>query len=168
METICVKGMAVKTYGNVPVAGEKAPQFKLVDKDLNEISEKSFAGKRIVLNVFPSLDTPVCAASVRRFNKEASMFKNTAVVCVSMDLPFAISRFCTAEGIDGVVAASAFRSPDFGKDYGLTMVDGPLAGLLARAVFIIDENGNIIYSDLVEEITHEPDYDGAIYVLKND
>ena len=96
------------------------------------------------------------------------MFKNTAVVCVSMDLPFAISRFCTAEGIDGVVAASAFRSPDFGKDYGLTMVDGPLAGLLARAVFIIDENGNIIYSDLVEEITHEPDYDGAIYVLKND
>ncbi len=168
MGTIFFKGTPVKTYGNVPVAGEKAPEFKLVGKDLNEISEKDFAGKRIVLNVFPSLDTAVCAASVRRFNQEAAKFKNTVVLCVSMDLPFAMSRFCTAEGIDGVTVASAFRSPEFGKDYGLTMVDGPLAGLLARAVIIIDENRNVIYYDLVSEITDEPNYDGAIYVLVND
>lgn len=168
METIYFKGTAVKTCGNVPVAGEKAPAFKLVGKDLNELTEKSFKGKRIVLNVFPSLDTAVCAASVRRFNQEAAKLDNTVVVCVSMDLPFAMSRFCTAEGIDGVVTASAFRSPEFGKDYGLTMVDGPLAGLLARAVLVIDEKGEVIYSDLVEEITNEPDYDGAVYVLKKD
>lgn len=168
METIFFNGTAVKTYGNVPVAGEKAPDFKLVNKELKELSFKDFEGKRIVLNVFPSLDTAVCAASVRRFNQEAAKFKNTVVLCVSMDLPFAMSRFCTAEGIEGVVPASAFRSPDFGKEYGLTMVDGPLAGLLARAVIIIDENRNVIYSDLVDEITHEPDYDGAFYVLTND
>ncbi|MDE6703755.1 MAG: thiol peroxidase [Muribaculaceae bacterium] len=168
METIFFNGTAVKTYGNVPVAGEKAPDFKLVNKELKELSFKDFEGKRIVLNVFPSLDTAVCAASVRRFNQEAAKFKNTVVLCVSMDLPFAMTRFCTAEGIDGVVPASAFRSPDFGKEYGLTMVDGPLAGLLARAVIIIDENRNVIYSDLVDEITHEPDYDGAFYVLTND
>ena len=168
METIFFNGTAVKTYGNVPVAGEKAPDFKLVNKELKELSFKDFEGKRIVLNVFPSLDTAVCAASVRRFNQEAAKFKNTVVLCVSMDLPFAMSRFCTAEGFEGVVPASAFRSPDFGKEYGLTMVDGPLAGLLARAVIIIDENRNVIYSDLVDEITHEPDYDGAFYVLTND
>lgn len=168
METIFFNGTAVKTYGTVPVAGEKAPDFKLVDKNLKELSFKDFEGKRIVLNVFPSLDTAVCAASVRRFNQEAAKFKNTVVLCVSMDLPFAMTRFCTAEGIDGVTPASAFRSPEFGKEYGLTMVDGPLAGLLARAVIIIDENRNVIYSDLVEEITHEPNYDGAFYVLTND
>lgn len=168
METIFFNGTAVKTYGTVPVAGEKAPEFKLTGKDLNEITEKDFEGKKIVLNVFPSLDTAVCAASVRRFNQEAAKFKDTVVVCVSMDLPFAMSRFCTAEGIEGVVTASAFRSPDFGKQYGLTMVDGPLAGLLARAVIILDEKRNVIYSDLVSEITNEPDYNGAIYVLTNE
>ena len=168
METIFFNGTQVKTYGTVPVAGEKAPDFKLVSKDLKELSFKDFEGKRIVLNVFPSLDTAVCAASVRRFNQEAAKFKNTVVLCVSMDLPFAMSRFCTTEGLENVVPASAFRSPEFGKEYGLTMVDGPIAGLLARAVLIIDENRNVIYSDLVEEITHEPNYDGAIYVLTND
>lgn len=168
METIFFKGSAVNTYGMVPTAGEKAPAFRLTGKDLNEIRLDDFKGKRVVLNVFPSLDTAVCAASVRRFNQEASKFKNTVVICVSMDLPFAMSRFCTAEGIDSVLTASAFRSPDFGKDYGLTMTDGTLAGLLARAVLIIDENQNVIYSDLVSEITNEPDYDGAFYVLTND
>ncbi len=168
METIFFNGTAVKTYGTVPVAGEKAPEFKLTDKNLKEITEKDFEGKKIVLNVFPSLDTAVCAASVRRFNQEAAKFKDTVVLCVSMDLPFAMTRFCTAEGIDGVIPASAFRSPDFGKQYGLTMVDGPLAGLLARAVLILDEKRNVIYSDLVSEITNEPDYDGAIYVLTKD
>lgn len=167
MEAIFFQGSPVKTYGTVPVAGQKAPEFKLVDKNLQDISLNDFKGKKVVLNVFPSLDTPVCAASVRYFNKEAVKFKDTVVLCVSMDLPFAMSRFCSAEGIDDVTAASAFRSPEFGKNYGLTMVDGPIAGLLARAVIIIDETGTVIYSDLVNEITNEPDYDGAIYVLEN-
>lgn len=168
METVYFNGTPCKTYGNVPVAGDKAPDFKLVSKDLKEIKMSDFDGKRIVLNVFPSLDTPVCAASVRNFNKMAAEFDNTVVICVSMDLPFAMSRFCTIEGIDGVQAASAFRSPEFGKEYGLQLVDGPLAGLLARAVIIIDENRNVVYSDLVNEITNEPDYEGARYVLRRD
>ena len=116
--------------------------------------------------MFPSLDTPVCAASVRRFNVEASNLDNTAVICVSMDLPFAMSRFCTAEGIENVTAASAFRSPEFAQQYGLQLIDGPLAGLLARAVIVMDENHKVIFSDLVEEITNEPDYEGAISVLQ--
>ena len=120
----------------------------------------------MVLNVFPSLDTPVCATSVRKFNQMAAAMDNTAVVCVSMDLPFAGKRFCTTEGIDNVEVASAFRSPTFAQQYGLQIVDGPLAGLLARAVIVIDENQKVIFSDLVEEITNEPDYEGALSVLK--
>ena len=116
--------------------------------------------------MFPSLDTPVCAASVRKFNQEAAGLENTAVVCISMDLPFAMGRFCSAEGIENVTVASAFRSPVFSQEYGLQIVDGPLAGLLARAVIVLDENHKVIYSDLVEEITNEPDYKGAISVLK--
>lgn len=166
METVFFKGTPCHTYGNIPATGTDAPCFRLVTKDLTDISCNDFAGKRIILNVFPSLDTPVCAASVRRFNVEASKLDNTAVVCVSMDLPFAMSRFCTAEGIDNVVVASAFRSPVFAQQYGLQLVDGPLAGLLTRAVIVIDENGKVIYSDLVGEITEEPDYKGAIDVLK--
>ncbi|MDE6526122.1 MAG: thiol peroxidase [Muribaculaceae bacterium] len=166
METVFFKGSPCHTYGNIPAVGIKAPDFKLVTKDLAEITCDDFKGKRVVLNVFPSLDTPVCAASVRRFNVEASKLDNTAVVCVSMDLPFAMSRFCSAEGIDNVTAASAFRSPTFAQQYGLQLVDGPLAGLLARAVIVMDENHQIIYSDLVGEITDEPDYEGAISVLK--
>lgn len=168
METVFFKGTPCQTYGTVPVAGDKAPDFRLTDKDLKEITMSDFAGKRIVLNIFPSLDTPVCASSVRNFNKIASEFADTAVICVSKDLPFAMSRFCTLEGLDGVTAASAFRSPEFCRDYGIELVDGPLAGLLARAVLIIDENHNIIYSDLVSEITDEPDYEGARYVLRHD
>ena len=167
METIYFKGTPCHTYGFVPVAGAKAPVFNLVTKDLKEISNKDYKGKRIVLNVFPSLDTPVCAASVRRFNQEAAKLPDVKVICVSMDLPFAEQRFCSANGIENVEAASAFRSPTFGEEYGLQMVDGPLAGLLARAVIVIDENGEIIYRDLVNEITDEPYYEGAIEVLKN-
>lgn len=166
METIYFKGTPCHTYGNVPAAGTKAPCFTLVNKDLKEISCKDYKGKRIVLNVFPSLDTPVCAASVRRFNVEASKLPDVQVICVSMDLPFAEQRFCTANGIENVEVASAFRSPTFGEQYGLQMVDGPLAGLLARAVIVIDENGEIIYRDLVNEITEEPYYEGAVEVLK--
>ncbi len=166
METIYLGGTPCHTYGLIPAVGTKAPAFTLVDKDLKEIHLSDYAGKRVVLNIFPSLDTPVCAASVRRFNQEAAGLENTAVICVSMDLPFAMSRFCTLEGIENVVAASAFRSPMFAQQYGLQIVDGPLAGLLARAVIVIDENQNVIFSDLVEEITNEPDYEGAISVLK--
>lgn len=168
METILFKGTPCHTYGRIPVAGDKAPEFKLTDKDLTDIRLSDMKGRRVVLNIFPSLDTPVCAASVRRFNAEAAGFDNTTVICVSMDLPFAMSRFCTAEGIKDLKVASAFRSPEFRKDYGVEMTDGPLAGLLARAVIIIDTDGTVIYSDLVEEITNEPDYKGAIYVLRGD
>ena len=166
METIYFKGEPCHTYGLTPCVGDKAPCFNLVTKDLKTIKCSDFEGKRIVLNVFPSLDTPVCAASVRRFNQEAAGLRDTVVICVSMDLPFAMSRFCSAEGIENVIAASAFRSPTFGQKYGLQMIDGPLAGLLARAVLVLDENRNIIYRDLVSEITNEPYYEGAIEVLK--
>lgn len=166
METIYFKGTPCHTYGNIPRAGSEAPCFNLTGKDLNEVRCSDYSGKRIILNIFPSLDTAVCAASVRRFNVEAAKLDNTAVICVSMDLPFAMGRFCTTEGIENVTVASAFRSPVFAEQYGLRLVDGPLAGLLARAVIVIDTDGKVIFSDLVEEITNEPDYKGALSVLK--
>lgn len=166
METIYFKGTPCHTYGNIPAVGTKAPCFSLVSKDLADIRCQDFAGKRVVLNIFPSLDTPVCAMSVRKFNKEAAGLDNTVVINVSMDLPFAMARFCATEGIDNALVASAFRSPTFAQQYGLQMVDGPLAGLLARAVIVLDEEHNVIFSDLVEEITNEPDYEGAVSVLK--
>lgn len=166
METVYFKGTPCHTCGNIPAPGTKAPCFNLVSKDLAEVTCRDFPGKRIVLNVFPSLDTPVCAMSVRRFNEMAAKLDDVAVVCVSMDLPFAMSRFCAAEGIENVVAASAFRAPKFAEEYGLELVDGPLAGLLTRAVLILDKDRNVVYSDLVGEITDEPDYDGALEVLK--
>lgn len=166
METIYFKGTPCHTYGTIPAVGEKAPCYNLVTKDLSEITCHDFAGKKIVLNIFPSLDTEVCAASVRRFNKEAAGLADTIVICVSMDLPFAEARFCTVNGIENCVVASAFRSPLFSQKYGLQIVDGPLAGLLARAVIVLDRDRNVVYSDLVEEITNEPDYQGAISVIK--
>lgn len=166
METIYFKGTPCHTYGTVPSVGDKAPVFTLVTPELKEISLDDYRGKRVVLNVFPSLDTPVCAASVRRFNKEAAELPDTAVLCVSMDLPFAAGRFCEAEGIKNVTPASAFRSTKFAEQYGLMMVDGPLAGLLARAVIVIDADGKIIYRDLVNEITDEPRYSEALEVLR--
>ncbi|MDE6469283.1 MAG: thiol peroxidase [Muribaculaceae bacterium] len=166
METIYFKGTPCHTYGNIPAVGTKAPCFNLVTKDLKDIRCQDYIGKRVVLNIFPSLDTEVCAMSVRRFNQEAAGLSNTDVICVSMDLPFAEARFCSANGIENVTVASAFRSPTFSQQFGLQIVDGPLAGLLARAVIVLDENHRVIFSDLVEEITHEPDYEGAISVLK--
>ncbi len=166
METVYFKGTPCHTYGQIPAVGTLAPGFNLAGKGLDEVRLSDYKGKRVVLNVFPSLDTPVCAASVRKFNQEAAGLENTAVVCISMDLPFAMGRFCSAEGIENVTVASAFRSPVFSQEYGLQIVDGPLAGLLARAVIVLDENHKVIYSDLVEEITNEPDYKGAISVLK--
>lgn len=166
METVYFKGTPCHTYGNVPQVGEKAPCFDLVSKDLAEVRCSDFPGKRVVLNIFPSLDTPVCAASVRRFNQDAAGIKDTVVICVSMDLPFAMSRFCAANDIENVIAASAFRSPEFGQKYGVQLIDGPLKDLLTRAVIVLDADRNVIYRQLVEEITNEPDYEGAISVLK--
>ena len=163
-QTIYLNGMPMHTCGDLPKVGTMAPDFDLVGKDLTEVKLKDYAGKRVVLNIFPSLDTDVCAASVRRFNQEASKLRNTTVICVSEDLPFAAGRFCMANGIANVVTASAFRS-DFGKDYGVTIVDGPMKGLLARAVVVIDENGSVIATSLCEQITEEPDYDLVLKIL---
>ena len=165
METVYFSGNECHTYGSVPAVGSVAPEFSLVDTDLKELTLESFPGKKIVLNIFSSLDTPVCAMGVRKFNQEASKKNDVAVVCVSMDLPFAAKRFCTLEGIKDVYPASAFRSPEFAKNYGVELVDGPLKGLLARAVIIIDENHKVIYRELVDEITHEPDYEAALKML---
>lgn len=166
MNTIYFQGTPCHTYGKLPGVGERADCFQLVSKDLKDVTCNDFKGRRIVLNIFPSLDTAVCAMSVRRFNQEASSLPNTSVVCVSMDLPFAAQRFCTAEGIDNLVVTSAFRSPLFAQNYGVLMVDGPLAGLLARAVIVLDEDMKVLYCQLVDEITHEPDYEAALSVLK--
>lgn len=167
METVYFSGNECHTGGNLPKVGDKAPDFKLVTPELKDVSLETFKGKRVVLNIFPSLDTPVCAAGVRRFNQEASSLADTVVLCVSMDLPFAAGRFCEAEGLRDVIPASAFRSPAFTKDYGVQLVDGPLAGLLTRAVIIIDKDGKVRYVDLVDEITHEPRYDEALDVLQH-
>lgn len=168
MQTVYFQNNPVEVYGEIPAVGSPAPAFELTSADLAEVNLEQYHGKRLVLNIFPSLDTGVCAMSVRRFNKDAVKYDNTEVLCVSMDLPFAAKRFCTAEGIDGVKVASAFRHPSFGQDYGVTIVDGPLKGLLARAVVVIDENGTVIYHELVNEITNEPDYKAVEYVLKNE
>lgn len=168
MNTVYFKDQACHTYGTIPAVGDKAPCYNLVASDLKEITCNDFAGKRVVLNIFPSLDTEVCARSVRRFNEEAAKRDDVVVLCVSMDLPFAMSRFCSANGIQNVIAASAFRSPLFVQQYGVQMVDGPLAGLLARAVIVLDADRKVLYTDLVEQITNEPDYDGALYVLDHD
>ena len=162
MAKISFKGGEVNTIGNLPQVGTQAPNFKLVNGQLSEVSLADYKGKTVVLNIFPSLDTGVCAASVRKFNQEAVKLNNTVVLAVSADLPFAAGRFCTAEGIENVTPVSVFRSPEFGKDYGVLMTDGPLKGLLARAVVIIDPKGNISYIELVPEITQEPNYQTAI------
>lgn len=166
METIYLNGTACHTYGSLPRIGDKAPAFKLTTPDLGEIELNDFRGKTLVLNIFPSLDTSVCATSVRRFNAEASKLPDTQVICVSMDLPFAAKRFCTAEGIDNLIVASAFRSPMFAQKYGVEIVDGPLTGLLARSVVVIDPKGTVVYTELVNEITTEADYNAALRIIK--
>ncbi len=165
MATITLNGHPCHTNGNIPACGEQAPKFVLVGSTLNEIKCADYIGKRVVLNIFPSLDTPTCATSVRRFNQAAASLDNTEVLCVSMDLPFAAARFCVAEGIKNVKVASAFRSPDFGEQYGLKIIDGALKGLLARAVIVLDRNRKVIYSNLVKEISDEPPYEEAIAAL---
>ncbi|MCM1021015.1 MAG: thiol peroxidase [Muribaculum sp.] len=166
METIYFQGNPCHTYGMLPAVGTQAPDFTLVTPDLKEVHPTDYKGKKLILNIFPSLDTAVCAMSVRKFNQKAAAHPDTAVLCVSMDLPFAAARFCSAEGIKNVLPASAFRAPEFVKNYGVEIVDGPLKGLLARAVVIIGPDGKVIYRELVEEITHEPDYEAALKMLK--
>lgn len=167
MAHITLKGNPVDTVGDLPAEGSKAPPFTLVRTDLTEVGLRDFEGKRVVLNIFPSVDTPTCASSVRTFNKEASeSLRNTVVLCVSADLPFALSRFCGAEGLQNVVTASVFRAPEFGRDYGVLISSGPLAGLLSRAVVVIDESGKVLYTQQVQEIADEPDYQAALDALK--
>ena len=166
MSKVTLKGSPVNTIGELPAVGSKAPEFTLVGTNLSDVKNTDFAGKRIVLNIFPSLDTATCAASVRRFNVEAAKLENAVVVCVSKDLPFAHGRFCTTEGIANVVSASEFRSNNFGKNYGVMITDGPLQGLMARSVLVIDTDGTVLYTQLVPEITEEPDYQPALDSLK--
>lgn len=165
MAQITLKGNPIHTAGDLPKVGTAAPAFALVRTDLAEISAKDYAGQRLVLNIFPSLDTPTCAASVRKFNARANEKPNTTILCVSADLPFAQKRFCGAEGLDNVVPVSSFRSGDFGQAYGVSLVDGPLKGLLARAVVVVDEAGKVIHTELVPEIAQEPDYNAALAKL---
>ena len=158
---ITFKGSPVNTIANLPAKGTTAPDFTLVKTDLSNLSLKDLIGKNIVLNIFVSIDTSVCASSARKFNEALSKMKDTVVLCVSMDLPFALQRFCAAEGLKNVIPVSAFRS-DFGKNYGVTLIDGPLANLLSRAIVVIDSNQKVIYTEQVSEITEEPNYEAVI------
>lgn len=165
MAEITFKGNSIHTSGNLPSVGSDAPGFKLVANDLSEVELAGFAGKSVVLNIFPSLDTPVCATTVRRFNELAAGRQGTVVLCISADLPFAQARFCGAEGIENVQTLSSFRNPGFGTAYGVNLVDGPLAGVLARAVVVVNGDGKVAYTELVPEIVQEPDYDAALEAL---
>jgi len=162
MAKTAFKGTPVQLSGDLPQVGSAAPDFNLTKVDLSTVSLKDYSGKTVVLNIFPSIDTPVCAMSVRKFNAEIGKIDNTVVLCISADLPFAHARFCGAEGLDHVVSASTFRSPAFGDTYGTRITDGPLAGLMARAVVVVDQRGNVVYTQLVDEISQEPDYEKAL------
>jgi thiol peroxidase len=167
MAQITLGGNPIHTVGNLPQVGEMAPDFSLIQTDLSKANLAHFAGSRLVLNIFPSIDTGTCATSVREFNTKAAGLNNTKVLCISRDLPFAQKRFCGAEGIENVLNLSDFVNGQFGQDYGLTMVDSVLAGLHSRVVIVIDENGKVIYTEQVGEIADEPNYDAAISALNN-
>ncbi|NNC82761.1 MAG: thiol peroxidase [Flavobacteriales bacterium] len=165
MAAITLGGNPCNTIGDIPSQGQQAPDFQLVRDDMTDFSSSDLTGKRVVLNIFPSVDTGVCAASARKFNELASQMDNTQVLCVSRDLPFAQKRFCGAEGLDNVIMLSDFRTGDFGKDYGLTITDGAFNGLHSRVVIVVDEDGKVLHSEQVPEIGQEPDYDAAMAVL---
>jgi thioredoxin-dependent peroxiredoxin len=166
MANITLKGTPIETIGELPAVGSKVPGFSLTGTDLQDSSLSDYSTKKLVLNIFPSLDTPVCAASVRKFNAEASSLDNTAVLCISADLPFAHKRFCESEGLENVHALSTFRSPQFGKDFGVEITTGPLKGLLSRAVVIVDAEGIVKYIEQVPEIAQDPDFASALAALK--
>lgn len=165
MSQVTLKGQPVQVDGHFPAKGEHVPALSLVGKDLADVTLGNFAGKRKVLNIFPSVDTPTCATSVRRFNEKASQLDNAVVLCISADLPFAQARFCGAEGLSNVVTLSTLRGHDFLKNYGVAIASGPLAGLAARAVVVLDANDQVVYSEMVGEIAHEPNYDAALAAL---
>jgi len=166
MSTVTLKGNPVEIGGNFPQKGQRAPDFTLADKTRTDVTLANFAGKRKVLNIFPSIDTPTCAMSVRAFNQRAGSLENTVVLCISADLPFAQNRFCGAEGIENVQTLSTFRNTaNFAQSYGVAINDSSLAGLTARAVIVLDENNQVLHSELVSEITNEPNYDAAIAAL---
>jgi thioredoxin-dependent peroxiredoxin len=166
MAKITLKGNPINSQGELPKIGQQANDFTLVKNDLSRVSLKDFSGSKLILNIFPSLDTGTCAASVRRFNKEAANLENTKVLCISRDLPFAQARFCGTEGIDNAITLSDFEEGQFGKDYNLIMIDGPLKGLLSRSVIILDENQKVTYTQQVPEIVDEPNYDDVLKALK--
>ena len=165
MATITLKGQEIHTSGELPPVGSQAPDFVLVDKDLNDRTLADFRGKKKLLNIVPSLDTPVCATSTRKFNDHAQGRDDVVMLVISADLPFAQARFCGAEGVDKVVPLSMMRSRKFAKDYGVLITDGPLAGITARAVVVLDENDRVVHTELVPEIAQEPDYDRALAAL---
>ncbi|WP_424495288.1 thiol peroxidase [Salinimicrobium sp. GXAS 041] len=165
MSQITFKNKPVTTYGRLPETGEKAPHFELIKTDLTTATLQDYKGQRVIMNIFPSIDTGVCATSVRNFNKRATDLKNTVVLCISRDLPFAQKRFVNDEGLENVINLSDFKERNFGKDYGLEMIDGPLEGLLSRVVIVLDENGKIIHSQQVKDIGDEPDYLAALKTL---
>ena len=165
MATITLKGNEIHTNGELPAVGSPAPDFHLVDKDLNDVHLSDFKGKKKLLNIVPSLDTPVCATSTRKFNEAAAGRDDVVMLVISADLPFAMGRFCGAEGVDKVIPLSMMRSRNFAKDYGVLIEDGPLAGITARAIVVIDENDKVVYTELVPEIAQEPDYDKALAAL---
>ncbi|MEI7500838.1 MAG: thiol peroxidase [Bacteroidota bacterium] len=166
MATIALHGNPVNTIGTLPGVGTLAPDFSLTKTDLSEVKLSEFFGKKVVLNIFPSLDTAVCATSVRKFNAEAQKHPNTVVLCISKDLPFAHARFCSTEGLNNVVPLSEIRDTSFGKDFGVVIIDGPLRGLFSRAVIVVDENGRILYGEQVPDIVQEPNYEAALAYLK--
>lgn len=165
MASITLQGNTIHTSGELPASGSTAPDFVLVTDELSEVSLSDYKGKRIIMNIFPSIDTGTCATSVRKFNEKASQLDNTVVLCISRDLPFAMSRFCAAEGLDNVKTLSDFREGAFGKSYQLLITDGPLQGLLSRVVILLDEEGNVQYTEQVSEIADEPDYDKVLAKL---
>lgn len=165
MAKITLHGNPFETNGELPAAGSTAPDFVLVDKDLNNVSLATYAGKKKLLNIVPSLDTPVCATSTKKFNEAMAGKPDAVALVVSADLPFASGRFCSAEGIDNVLTLSMMRSRNFGKDYGVLINDGPLAGITARAVVVLDQDNKVVYTQLVPEIAQEPDYEAALAAL---
>lgn len=167
MATVTLKGNPINTLGELPSSGSSAPDFILTKNDLSSTSLSDYSGKKIVLNIFPSIDTGTCATSVRKFNEQAANLDNTVVLCISKDLPFAQARFCGAEGIDKVELLSDFRDGNFGKAYKVEFVDGPLEALHSRAIVVVDENGSVIHSHQVPETVDEPDYEAALNALKN-
>jgi thiol peroxidase len=166
MSTILLKGEPIQTIGSLPAVGAQAPDFSVTKTDLSEIKLKNYLGKKIILNIFPSLDTTTCAEAMKKFNEIAKDYPDLLILCVSADLPFAQKRFCSTECLNNVIPVSVFRHPHFGEDYGVSIIDGPIAGLLSRAVVVLDKQGKIVYTEQVKEITQEPDYKALLSHLR--